>query len=150
MWQPLREFFDKECETKQHAKKDEACAERHERCKGFLRSQTAKAFCLFLIYALEMFDRANQALQFEKPLLHKSRRIQLDLYRNVLLKILKPSAFSSKELLKVDFKASYNQKDNKDIVLGEKCRSYMKSRKLPEEKIKRVCDNARTFYQKGS
>ena len=105
LWAPLREFFNKQHDSK--AKKSDKEPERGERCKTFLNSHSARAYCHFLIYILEVFDRANQALQFEKPLLHKSRRVQLDLFRTILLKFLKPSAFRFVDILNLDKPIDY-------------------------------------------
>ena len=143
LWRPLREFFDAECAAQ---KKSSDIPERHERCKEFLHSHSARAYCHFLNFILELFNNANKALQHEKPLVHKSRRILLESYRNLLLKFLKPAAFSCGDILEVNIKTPYQQKSDVDIVLGVKCRSHMAEKKMSEAKVTKVVKSAREFY----
>ena len=72
--------------------------------------------------------------------------IMLHLYKEVL-KFLKPSAFSScPNVLEINFNLKYRHKDNKDLVLGAKCRKYVKEKKMEEKKIDAMCGKVRAFY----
>ena len=144
LWRVLREYFESECAGK---KKVSDFPERHDRCKEFLQSASARAYCHFLNYVLQMFTASNKALQHDKPLIHKSRRILLDVYRTLLLKFLKPSAFSSGDILEINIRTPYHQMSNAEIVLGAKCRSFMEEKKLSDTKTSKVVNSARNFFQ---
>ena len=72
LWHPLRDFFDAECAPQ---KKSSDIPEWHERCKEFLHWQSARAYSHFLNFILELFNKANNVLQHEKPLIHKSYKL---------------------------------------------------------------------------
>ena len=112
--------------------------------------RTNQAFCHFLAFILPVFCRANTALQFEKPLVHKSRRICMDLYRCTLLKFLKPNAFTGKALLDINVKLSYNLRSDNDIALGEATRVYLLEKNFSDSKQKELCSSVREFYQKAA
>ena len=97
-----------------------------------------------------VFNKANQALQNDKALIHKTCRILNDLYKSVLLKFIKPSAFRSRTVLGINITASSSQKSDNDLMLGEHCRTFMKKKKMQQEKVKAVCHNARKFYVKAA
>ena len=147
LWRPLRDYFLTECDNLKATEKDKSGASRPRRVADFLTSHQARTYCYFLQYVLEIFDRANMALQHEKPLVHKSLAIQCDLYRRLLLKFLKPSALTGKVLTDVNMSVSYIQKLDSDLLIGEKARKFMSDKKFPEEKIKKICSNCRSFYQ---
>jgi hypothetical protein len=92
LWGPLKAYFEYECSRNNGS--SSAC-ERQVRCRDFLKSHTGMAVCFFLDYVLEAFIKANLALQHDKPMVHKSRRIMVDLYKNILLKFIKPSSFAA-------------------------------------------------------
>ena len=91
-----------------------------------------------------MFTAFNKALQHDKPLIHKSRRILLDLYRTLLLKFLMPSAFSSGD---INIRTPYHHKSNDEIVFGAKCRSFMEEKKMNDTKISKLVNSAHNFSQ---
>ena len=144
LWVPLRDYFASECQHKE--RDEEAPITRPQRARDFLISHTNHALCHFLTYVLEIFDHANMALQSERPLIHKSRRILLDLYRKLLLKFLKPVAFTGKLVTDIEITTPYHQKSDAELCLGEETRKYMVSKKMTDQKIKNICSNARTFY----
>ena len=145
LWGPLRDFFTKECDNLKST--DSTQNDRPRRVLKFLQSHTAKAICYFLAYALEIFDSTNMALQAEKPLIQKTRRIQHGLYRKLLTKFVKPAAFTGKALTDVNTSVSHNMKSDADISIGEKTRTYMAEKKMPSEKCKRITESARAFYK---
>ena len=102
---------------------------------------------MFLCYALEGFDKTNLSLQAEKPMIHKLQRVLIDFYRSLLVKFLKPSAFTGKHVLGVDIKLSYNQRTDKDLMIGEKTRTFMEEKKMSETKMQDICKRAREFYK---
>ena len=145
LWVPLREFFSK----KRNSNKKDSQS-RPARIYEFLTSRTNRAFCHFLAFILPVFCRANTALQFEKPLIHKSRRICMDLYRCILLKFLKPSAFTGKALLDINVKLLYNLRSDNDIALGEATRVYLLEKNFSDSKQKELCSSVREFYRKAA
>ena len=136
---PLRDYFRKE-------RKDSGSC-RPERVFKFLNSHTSVCLCMFLCYALEGFDKTNLSLQAEKPMIHKLQRVLIDFYRSLLVKFLKPSAFTGKHVLGVDIKLSYNQRTDKDLMIGEKTRTFMEEKKMSETKMQDICKRAREFYK---
>jgi hypothetical protein len=133
---PLRDYFREEM-------KDDNS--RPAIVYKFLSSHTSMCYSLFLSYALEMFDKANLTLQAEKPLIHRLRRILRELYRTLLIKFLKPVAFSGTELMEIKLKTPYHQKE--EVVLGEKTRDFIKEKKVSDDKVKQLSDHAREFYK---
>lgn len=153
LWGPLRDFFQAEEPSKDKntdAAPESSQSERLERCTQFLKSHTARVVCLFLEFVLEIFDRHNQALQFEKPEIHKSKRIMHDLYKELLLKFLKPSAFSSGSIVDINPVVPYHQKADNDLVIGSKCRQFMADKKFSDKKVKGLLQQFRAFYHKAT
>ena len=150
LWVALREYFHAEKGKTEKTGKDieggSNCGNCAKRIYDFLASHTARAYCLFLAYILPIFTKANLALQHEKPLIHKSRRICMDLYRSILVKFLKPAAFTGKQLMEVNVKLSYNLKKDTDISIGEQVRSFCAEKKYSDSKQKALITCVRAFY----
>ena len=73
--------------------------------------------------------------------------MRIDFNRSLLVKFLKPSAFTGKHVLDIDIKLSYNQRTDKDLMIGEKARTFMEEKKMPESKVQDICKRARDFYK---
>jgi hypothetical protein len=140
LWKPLREFFKKECASLSGSGK------RPQRAYEFLKSHTAKWHCMFLVYALEIFDAPSTELQAEKPLIPFSLSIQQRLYKNVLIRFLKPTAFVAKDLTEVNMDLAYERKSDECLSVGEEARNFMVKNKFDSKKTKAVCSSARMFY----
>ena len=74
----------------------------------------------------------------------------MDLYRCILLKCLKPSAFIGKALLDINVKLSYNLRSDNDIALGEATRAYLLEKNFSDAKQKELCSSVRELYQKAA
>jgi hypothetical protein len=73
--------------------------------------------------------------------------LTLQVYKNLLLKFLKPAAFASTELLAVDPNIAYNQKPSKDIVVRHKTQQFIRE-KFKEEKQKKFLKMSRPSTSK--
>ncbi|CAC5395891.1 unnamed protein product [Mytilus coruscus] len=89
----------------------------------FVKSPTNKLYMLFLNYAVHVFDDILKNLQTEEPMIHLLRKALNKLLRNVLTRFVKPSAFAMAQTVdSVDYKSSYNQKTDQELVIGEDAR----------------------------
>ena len=89
---------------------------------GFIKFPTNKLYTLFLNYTIHVFDDILLNLQTEKPMIHVLRRSLLKLLRNIISRFVKPSALTSSSTEEVDYKISYNQKVDSELVIGEAAR----------------------------
>lgn len=92
---------------------------------GFIKFPTNKLYTLFLNYTIHVFDDILLNLQTEKPMIHVLRRSLLKLLRNIISRFVKPSALTSSSTEEVDYKISYNQKVDSELVIGEAARTYI-------------------------
>jgi hypothetical protein len=89
---PLKKFFSEEMK-KDLSKQKKTQQNRPMRVDTFLNSYTSIAYCHFLCYALEVFDKYNTALQGEKPMIQSCQRMLLELYRALLSKYMIAARF---------------------------------------------------------
>ncbi len=143
---PLKRFFREEVKNQKTSSKSSEL-NRPQRVLQFLNSYTATSYCYFLDYVIASFDTTNTVLQAEKPLIHKLRRILLDLYRGILMKFLKPVAFQGTALLDVKLDVSYHQRSEEELWIGDDTRNFIAEKKLHPDKIKAICDHEKQFYK---
>lgn len=149
-WLSMRDAIERILTIRQELKeflKDKCKDIRAKRAYDFLCSYTSTSYCYFLKYALELFTTTNQVLQTAEPMIHKTRRILLDLYKSVLLQFMKKSAFTGKLVTEVDVDLSYNQLDVKDINIGYDTEKFMQEKNMDVEKIKKIKVAAKSFYK---
>ena len=103
--------------------------ERLERMYRLIHSKDFKLNCMFLSFTIPLFDLANQVLQTDAPLIHKTRRILADLLKSLLVRFIKPSAVTGKMLVDVKFQDKINHKCNDDLVIGADAKAYIMEHK---------------------
>lgn len=89
-------------------------AGRLDRIHTVLNSKQSAIYCAFLLWIMPTFDKFNKLLQSEEPQIHKLRDIYLSLYRDILLKFVKPDIVSlhSNDVTKVKFMESQTHIQN--------------------------------------
>lgn len=92
---------------------------REERLFMFFSSDLNKAFALFLLNTLPLFEKQNESLQTNDPKIHMLRSFLLELFKSVLSRFVVPSAVKSNYPLDVDFYCRQNQKKDSELVIGE-------------------------------
>ena len=100
------------------------CPDRVTRVSEALSSPYFKVNCTFLTNVLPVFLKPNQALQHEKPVIHKSRRILLDFFKSLLLRFVKPVAITE-DLLQVEYSRRENQKEDTELMVGEEVKKVL-------------------------
>ena len=121
---------------------------RLDRVNFFLQNPEVKLYCLFLKNALPMFTKVNEFLQSSIPLIHKLRRVLLELLSDIYSRFLKATAVSSaKDILSVDMKEKKNYRDNDTIVIGSETKALLKTLKsLSDEDVKFFYRKVKDFY----
>lgn len=99
-----------------------------ERILKFLRSPTNKLYCLFLQYTHKVFADFLTKMQSEEPQIHVLRGSLMSLMRKILVRFVKPSATSKTDVLSVQYKLPYNQKNGPDLCIGEDCTQFIKDK----------------------
>jgi hypothetical protein len=145
LWESLKKYFSGEL------KGAKGNTERLERVCKFLKSHSAKTYCLFLKYILPSFVRANLSLQTVDPMIQASHQILMDLYRSILTKFIKPAAFACASTpTEIDLSRACNLKTNQEMLIGEEVSHFMESKKMDSTKVKGIIDNIRKFYTKAA
>ncbi|VDI64010.1 Hypothetical predicted protein [Mytilus galloprovincialis] len=89
----------------------------------------------------------------EEPMIHVLRRSLIKLLRNVLTRFVKPSAFALAQTFDtVDYKSSYNQKTDQELVIGENAKEFIKnktSNHLRENRLKEFYLNVRKYFERS-
>lgn len=91
---------------------------REEKLFMFLSSEENKAYCLFLLNVLPIFDNVNTLLQSGTPYIHKLQEIYLDLLKELYSRFLKPAAVKEKELVSIKYHEKDNHKLVADLIIG--------------------------------
>ena len=138
-WDALYSFF------KEEEKNAKGSAEKSTtgHLKHVFQSKTSKAYCIFLLDALEPFMSINTMLQTEQPLIQCTKSLLLKFFRQILVRFVKPSALLYKSASDVDLDQACNIKDDKEILLGNASDTVTQ---LKEEKKKEFLSSARKFY----
>lgn len=113
---------------------------REERLFFLMSSELNKAYCLFLIYIVPVFEKTNEILQSAAPHIHILRSLLLDVYKEIILKFVKASSIKDCEddVLKVKYHTIENQKEESDLLIGHATLQVVKD--LDE-------DNRKEFYK---
>ena len=127
---------------------------RLKRIHDALHSRRTLAYCLFLKWILELFERPNEALQHEKPLIHKTHSILLSMYKSLLVILIKPKIISDAgdALIDIDFTNSANHLPDKDMYYGESAMAIAdkmsaSNRAAFKQKCKSFITKALTYMQ---
>jgi len=113
-----------------------------------LTSQQTKAFCLFVVNVIPLFDEANIKLQAEYPLVHKLRRVLLALFRNLLIKFVKPAHINAvSNILDVDFRDVESQRSDTELVIGTETQEVASGLNIDESRA--FYASVRAYFVKG-
>ena len=105
-WDPLKDFFKEECNTKQLSQQ---AKNKAKLIYNFLRSRSTKLYMLFLKHSVKIFDEFLTLNQSDTPRITKLLGDCLKLIRNIMTRFVAPTAFAGNKLLKdIDYKSSYN------------------------------------------
>ena len=103
----------------QLTKIDENYLAREERIFYFLSSNYNKALCCFLLNSIGILDKTNVFLQSQSPQIHVLRTVLLDLFRDILIRFVKPEVIKEcASYLDVDYQKVSNQKSDCDLIIG--------------------------------
>lgn len=93
-----------------------------------------------------IFDPVNTHLQSEEPLIHKLRRILLDLCKNILAKFVKVDALVAAEddIVNFDCEITAVHKDDTEITIGSAARKALS--KLNTDSRREVYSGVKLFY----
>ncbi|GFO30260.1 hypothetical protein PoB_005676500 [Plakobranchus ocellatus] len=146
-WEPLKTFFKEEVANKNLALTAKCKATK---ILDSLKSRSTRLYIMFLSYNIKVFEAFLTANQSDKP---KAPRMQSDcrkLIRNVQICFVAPSAAAQGKLIEdVDYKSSYNHKDNKNIMIGEAAREFISNKAkngLTEAKIAEFFTNVKLYF----
>lgn len=146
-WQPLTEFFSTEIKEKDlslYAK------QKAESILKLLKSRSTKLYCLFLEYTSQVYTSFLTLNQSDAPRVSSLVAQSQKLVRSVLVRFVKPSAFGGNKLVTdVQYKLSSNIKDNKDLMIGQACLSYIKDRAnngLSSSKLEEFYINVKSYF----
>lgn len=115
---------------------------RLHRIKHALSLPETKLYCLFLQNTIPVFTRINTVLQSEEPLIHMLHSELLSLLTELFIRFMKPEGIRSAcSILDVRYWDRKLQKDNSDLVIGVKTRTY-----IGENDVALRNENLVTFY----
>ncbi|KAK6476679.1 hypothetical protein HHUSO_G23141 [Huso huso] len=80
---------------------------------------------------------------------HAVRRKLFKLLRNVLSRFVKPSAMIYKAVTEVQYNLVYNQKDNKELIIGDSRQCFIDNAHqngLHPEDVEEFFENVKTFF----
>ena len=120
-------------------------ATREERILKTLSSKRARVYALFLHYSMTIFEPVNTYLQSEAPLIHKLRRIVLDLCKQILIKFMTAeTVIAVNDLLAINCEDKSLHRSNSELIIGAETRAAVL--KLNEGVQQEVYDNIIQFY----
>ncbi|GFR86306.1 connexin 27.5 [Elysia marginata] len=146
-WQPLKEFF--RGETTGNNKSAYATG-KVKTISEALTSPSTRLYCHFLSYTTSIFQPFLVENQCDAPQVHRLHQSMARLLRDVLTKFVSPSAMSNKLAYEVDFTLKYNLKSDKELLIGDAARQFIKNKSengLKEHRIKEFYLNVVEYYK---
>lgn len=127
------------------------CVESEGECLSLqnqIQNPLTKLYLLFLGNVLPVFTTVNTFLQQEAPAVHLLNRKLNELFTSLLIRFVKPSAFSEEatSITDVNFIKRKCQKDDNDLVIGAESRIYIKSGNLTTAQLESFYSEVRNFY----
>lgn len=116
--------------------------------KSNLENPMCKLYCLFLSNILPVFNSLNLSLQQEAPLVHILQKKLVSLFMDLIVRFVKPTALKedAESILDISFNKRSHQKDNDEIVIGAKARSFIFEEKLTDHQLTQFYSEVRNFY----
>ncbi|KAM7288267.1 uncharacterized protein ISCGN_028520 [Ixodes scapularis] len=92
---------------------------REKRLVYFLSSELNRAYCLFLVNVIPLFDKTSCLLQAQAPQIHILRGLLNQLLEDLLTRFVRPDVLKGwHSLLTLAYGAVENQREDKDLVIG--------------------------------
>lgn len=116
---------------------------------SFVKSPTNKLYVIFLNYTIHVYDDVLRNLQAEEPMVHVLRKSLHTVMRNILVRFVKPSAIVGKSVDEVEYQLSYNQKVDKELVIGEEAKKFIAEKEkhhLRDSRLKEFYSNVRQYF----
>lgn len=128
-WDALKVFFSEEKEKQQSKSGSSSYAvTKVDNIFQFIRSPTNHLYCLFLVYAVKMFDQFLLGFQSDEPKIYKLLTGMETLLRSIFSKFLKPVARKNKDVRHVEYKLPYNICTDDQLVIGEEAKQFLDSK----------------------
>lgn len=138
-WEPLKVLFGETSKNEKNA--------QFQRITFCFQEPVTKLYLLFLSSLLPVFVSVNVFLQQEQPVIHKLHRKLKDLFMDLVVRFVKPTAIPSGcSLSSLNFEKLKNQKDSQDLVIGAKTRSYIKEACIEDNVLAKFYLDVRQCY----
>eukprot|EP00057_Strongylocentrotus_purpuratus_P020198 XP_011674672.1 PREDICTED: uncharacterized protein LOC105443327 [Strongylocentrotus purpuratus] len=106
-----------------------------------------KLYCMFLLYSTPLFNKLNLELQEEAPQINLLRQKFQDFLRDVLIRFVKPAAVvGASSLQECAYKDKSNQKDDKDLVVGQNVKELLANSKFSDNQRKEFYESVRKYF----
>lgn len=106
------------CDKRIVLKNQNSNLSREEKLVLYLSSSSNKAFCLFLLNSIPVFDKVNIILQSSSPQVHILHDLLSGLLQELFSKFLKPVVVKNVPLLEINYHCIENQREDTEIVIG--------------------------------
>jgi len=120
---------------------------REERILKVLQSKRSHVYALFVHFAVStIFDPITTCLQSEEPLVHKLRRLLIDLCKDILSKFVKVDAVvaAGDDVINLDCENAAIHKDDNEVMIGSAARTALDKRDADCKR--QVIGNVKKFY----
>lgn len=128
-------FFFKNNETKKKIKETSVFSVQ-EKIFYFLSSDLNRTYCSFLLHTVSDFEETNIQLQSASPKIQVLKQILEELLKGLFVKFVKPSVIKMfKDLTEVPYQQLENQKDDEELVIGNKAFDLLKTLSASDKDI---------------
>ncbi|XP_064648741.1 uncharacterized protein LOC135500955 [Lineus longissimus] len=151
-WEALYSLFKDAADAETKAAGKEQPETRVGRMYRFYRSPTNKLYCMFLENVLAVFNKTNETLQSEAPLIHVLRRTLHKLLRDLLIRFKLPGALNGRTATGVSLANGVGQKLDNDLIIGDNAREAIARKaenRLRDSRIKEFYATARQCFLEG-
>lgn len=108
---------------------------REEKIFMFLSSDLNKAYSLFLLGVIPIFEKTNIVLQSSSPQIYRLQELLLELLKELFSKFVKPSECKGRVLTEVNFHSPSCHKDNQNLVIGNTTSNLVSKLSKEEQKL---------------
>ena len=122
---------------------------RVDRVYRQLVAPQSKLYCLFVLNANQVFDKANLTFQREDPIIHFVQREFVTLIKELMLRFVKPNVLSTKSCItEIEYIKPENQRNDNELFVGSEVVAYLKdnAEKLSSRDIEVFYSCVRKFY----
>ena len=106
-----------------------------------------KLYCLFLLKVIPTYTQLNLELQEDAPKIHLLHDKLRDLLKEILLHVVKPAALvSSKSVESCNYKDDSNQKEDKELIVGQDVTAFLASHKFSSTQTAEFFSSVRKYF----